>query len=386
MRLLVFASYFPPHVGGLEAYVRDLNVELLELGLVEEITVLAPRLPADAQERERPGERYAVFRYPAVDVIPNFPCPSAWRPGLWQTARAATAGRRHDLVVSHTRFFLSSAAALAYSRAARLPLLHVEHGSDFVHLSSRAATAVARGYDQTLGRAVLRRAESVVAISAAAADFVERLSGRSATVVHRGLDMERYDRVEPSAELRELSGGRPVISFVGRLIDGKGVTDLVEAFAALEPADALLCLVGDGPRRADLEAQARRLGIAERCRFLGYRPEEQALALIRASDVVVNPSYTEGLPTSVLEAAALGRAIVATDVGGTAEVVVPGAGGVLVNAHDPAALSAALRDLLGDAARRERLGAAARAHVIAGFDRVRAAERFAEVAREAARA
>jgi len=382
MRLLVFSPYFPPHVGGLEGYVRDLNDELIRLGLVESITVLAPRLPPEGLAFEQRGPCYRVVRHPAFDLIPNYPCPSPWRPAFWRATRAALRPGDHDVVVSHTRFFLSSACALAYSRAAGIPLIHVEHGSDFVHLGSSLHSRAARAYDLTLGRFVLRHAHEIVAISQAAADFVDELAGREAQVIYRGVDHERYDGVAPSAEMSVIAAGRPVATFIGRLIDGKGVADLVEAFARLREVNALLCIVGDGPRRAELEALAQRLRLSEGCVFLGYRRETEALALIRASDVVVNPSYTEGLPTSVLEAALLGRAILASDVGGTAEVVRDRESALLVPAGDVEALREGLSALLINPRLRSKLGLAARAQAVERFDPSAGAHRFAMLARQ----
>jgi glycosyltransferase involved in cell wall biosynthesis len=382
VRLLVFSPYFPPHVGGLEGYVRDLNDELIRLELVDSITVFTPRLPPEGAACEERTPGYRVVRHPAVELIPNFPFPSFWRPAFWSASRAALRPRDHDVAVSHTRFFLSSAGALAYSRAAGIPLIHVEHGSDFVHLGSPLHRRAARAYDLTLGRLVLRHANGVVAISQAAATFVKQLAARDAQVIYRGVDHERYDGVEPSRELLVIAAGRPAVTFVGRLIDGKGVADLIEAFAGLEGSDALLCIVGDGPRRADLEALAQRRGLAERCVFFGYRQEPEALALIRASDIVVNPSYTEGLPTSVLEGALLGRAILASDVGGTPEVVRDGASALLVPPGDIEALRRGLTALVADPELRARLGARAHTDAVARFDRSVSAHRFAELARQ----
>jgi glycosyltransferase involved in cell wall biosynthesis len=355
---------------------------LIHLGLVESITVLTPRLPPEGLALEQRAPGYRVVRHPAIHLIPNFPFPSFWRPGFWRAARVALHPRDHDVVVSHTRFFISSAGALAYSHATDTPLLHVEHGSDFVHLSSALHTRIARAYDMTLGRLVLCRANAVVAVSQAAADFVRDLAGREARVVYRGVDHERYDAVEPSRELSVLAAGRPVATFIGRLIDGKGVDDLIEAFAGVQEPDALLCIVGDGPRRTDLEVLARGHELGDRCVFLGYREEADALALIRASDIVVNPSYTEGLPTSVLEAALLGRAVLASDVGGTPEVVCDRESALLVPPGDVDALREGLSVLLADSQLRLRLGASARAEAVRRFDRSASARRFAQIAHQ----
>jgi glycosyltransferase involved in cell wall biosynthesis len=382
MRLLVFSPYFPPHIGGLEGYARDLNEELMRLGLVDQITVLAPRIPLEGALFQQLAPGYRVVRHPAAEAIPNYPCPAPWRRGFVAAMRSALDPREHDVVVCHTRFFLSSLGALLFSKLSGLPLIHVEHGSDYVHLASPVHSAAARFYDRTLGRLVLRRADAVIAISEAAARFVADLAGREAQVIYRGVDPARYDAVEPCGRLIDLAAGRPVVTFIGRLIDGKGVADLIESFAGLGETHALLCVVGDGPRRGELEALCAERGLADRCWFAGYQPEQRALELIRASDVVVNPSYTEGLPTSVLEAALMGRAILASDVGGTPEVVADERSALLVPAGDIDALRRGLATLLVDPALRARLGHTARSEAIERFDGSAGARRFVEVARQ----
>ena len=380
LRLLIFSPYFPPHVGGLEGYVSDLNEVLLRSGEVDGITVFTPWLPHEGAAVEDRGEGYVVVRYPAFELIPNFPVPKVWKREFWRALRS-TRPANHDVVVSHTRFFLTSALALVCARAVSRPLLHVEHGSDYVQLSGRAPRVAARIYDLSLGRLLLRHADGVIAVSHAAAGFVRQLAGCDAEVVHRGMWAQRLDAASADEDVLEWAAGRPMVTFVGRLIDGKGVPDLLHAFAAVGGVQAVACIVGDGPRRAELEMLAERLGIAELVLFLGYLPEEQAWRVIRASDIVVNPSYTEGLPTSVLEAALMGKAVLATDVGGTSEIVTDGRGGLLFEAHDIDGLRSGLTQLLEDPGLRERLGSAARAEAAGRFDWPICAARFVEVAR-----
>jgi glycosyltransferase involved in cell wall biosynthesis len=360
--------------------VSDLNDVLLRSGEVDGITVFTPWIPHEGVAIENRGGGYLVVRYPAFELIPNFPVPKLWRPAFWRALRSAHPSA-HDVFVSHTRFFLTSAFALLCARAMRRVLLHVEHGSDYVQLNGRLTRRAARAYDLLLGRLLLRRADGVVAISHAAAAFVQRLAGRRATVIHRGMWPERLEATTPDRHVLERAAGRLVISFVGRLIDGKGVPDLLHALARAQGPQAMACIVGDGPRRADLELLAGRLGISERVVFLGYLPEERAWAVIRASDIVVNPSYTEGLPTAVLEAALMGRAVLATDVGGTSEIVTDEQGGFLVSPHDVYGLCSRLEELLADPSLRERMGGAARVQATGRFDWRVSARRFTKVAR-----
>lgn len=182
--------------------------------------------------------------------------------------------------------------------------------------------------------------------------------------------------VEPASDVARRAGDAKVVAYAGRLIEGKGLSDLFESFAALG-GEPLLCIVGDGPLRAGLEAHAVRLGIADRVWFRGLLSLRETLAVLRAADVVVSPSYTEGLPTTVLEAALLGRAVVATNVGGTAEIVSDERSALLYPPRDVGALTRALRRLLDDAALRAALGDAARQQAAARFSWSACAEAFA---------
>ncbi len=380
LRLLVLAPYFPPHVGGLEGYASELNEALLGTGEVAAVTVLAPLLPADAAPFEDRGGGYAIVRYPAFELIPNFPVPKVWKRSFWRALRAADPAA-HEVLVSHTRFFLTSTLALLCARAVSRPLLHIEHGSDYVQLDSRPARLAARTYDLTLGRWLLRHADGVVAISRAAADFVWRLAAREVPVIYRGIRAEDLQAVPTDERVERWAGGRTLVTFAGRLIDGKGVSDLLTAVAALAAPECAICIVGDGPRRAQLEHLARQLGISERTLFLGYLREAEAWSVMRASDVIVNPSYTEGLPTSVLEAALMGKAVLATDVGGTAEIITVDRGGLLVKPHDVEGLRSALARLAADPGLRARLGASARAEASGRFAWEASAQSFLALAR-----
>jgi glycosyltransferase involved in cell wall biosynthesis len=162
----------------------------------------------------------------------------------------------------------------------------------------------------------------------------------------------------PRAELRRSLGVEgPLLATAGRLTPQKA---LDVAFAALqELAGATLLVVGDGEERARLEQSARTLAVADRVRFLGARPREEVLRVLRAADAAVLSSDWENFPHAVVEALAVGTPVVATTVGGVPEVVQDGVNGLLVPPGDGAALAVALRRVLGEPELRERLAAAA---------------------------
>jgi glycosyltransferase involved in cell wall biosynthesis len=146
----------------------------------------------------------------------------------------------------------------------------------------------------------------------------------------------------------------------GRLVPIKGFDLLLQALPAILdalPASRLL-LVGDGPDRPLLEAQARALGVADRVQLVGVHA--QVAPFLAAADLLVAPSRNEGLGKALVEAMALGCPVVATRVGGIPTVVADGETGRLVPPEDPGALAQAVAELLGDPGLRQTMGEAGR--------------------------
>jgi glycosyltransferase involved in cell wall biosynthesis len=160
--------------------------------------------------------------------------------------------------------------------------------------------------------------------------------------------------------------GVPRLIAVGRLKAPKDFLTLIRAFAELPDGSFEGLIVGDGPDRAPVEAEIRRLGLDGRVRLAGERSDVPAL--LADSDVFVLSSRSEGLPVSVLEAMAAGLPVVASDVGGLRELVVDGETGLLIPPGDATALAAALSHLIEDRDLRPALGAAGRARAEELFD------------------
>jgi glycosyltransferase involved in cell wall biosynthesis len=196
-------------------------------------------------------------------------------------------------------------------------------------------------------------------------------------VIRNAVDAHAVQRPPDPALRRALSGDgdAPLVLVIARLDVQKGHRYVLAA--AAQVPGAVLVVAGDGPERAGLEALAGELGIADRVRFLGWR--DDVPELLAVSDLVVLPSLYEGLPVSVLEAMAAGRAVVATAVGGTDEAVEDGESGLLVRPRDADGLAAAIRRLLQDNGLRDRLAAAGRARVERDFSAAAMVARITDV-------
>lgn len=217
-------------------------------------------------------------------------------------------------------------------------------------------------------RALARRVDRVIGVSRFTSERFHEALGwplDRLSVVPNAVAVERFTR-EPDPAVRaglEDGSGRPIVVVPARLEDQKGHRYLLEA-ARLLPDVRFLC-VGDGELRAALVADAARLGVGERFEFLGFRTDMDAL--FGACDLVVLPSLYEGLPLALIEAMAAGKAVVATDIGGTRELVIDGETGLLVAPRDPGALATAITSVLGDPSLACRFAAAGRERAVSGF-------------------
>ena len=321
---------------------------------------VAPERGPFTERAEREG--YAVH---VVDLRRSFRLDGA----LW----LARVLRRERASVLHTHT-LAAANALSRlaGRLAGVPVvshLHIEN-----HFRPVTRPMLAR-----LDNASARWASALVAVSEDTKRAYERQgypAGRI-EVIHNGVDLPP-NGVAPEND-------PPVIGEIARLCDVKGQRELIRALADVPRARLVLAgrdLEQGGAFADALAREAEGAGVADRVE-IGFR--EDVSALLTELDVLALPSWTEGLPMTVLEAMAHARPVVATPVGGTPEVVADGETGLLVPPRNPKALAAALRRLLDDPDLRRRMGEAGRRRVASEFTADRMAQRAVAVYERVAR-
>ena len=187
-------------------------------------------------------------------------------------------------------------------------------------------------------------------------------------VVHCGIDPAECVSESPGREGG--TGGDAQIICVGRLVQRKGQSLLIEACAALleRGMPVKLTLVGDGPARTGLEAHARLIGVGDRVRFTGAVGHDVILPMLRAADIFCLPSFSEGVPVVLMEAMAQSVPVVTTQIMGIPELVESERSGLLVAPGRVDVLVDALARLVEDPALRRQLGARGREKVLTEFD------------------
>lgn len=341
MRVLIFAAPFFPRKSGVGNYVVSLSKKLIEQG--HEITVLC----FDTENTGKFNENYQgikVLRVKNKNLLGVY----FWPDKKHLSEQLAKLDKKQfDLVITNTRFFHSSVVGMEYARKRNLQWIHVEHGSTLVQTNNPIIWLGSRIFDFTMGKKVLNNADRIVAISGGVEKFVRSISNNYKIIrIANGIETKGKKKPVKKGEVKN-------ILFVGRLIYAKGVQDLIRAFSMLG-GDYKLTIVGDGPYRRELEKLVKVFRLEKRVIFMGEKKREEVMKLYPKFDLFVNSSYSEGLPTSVLEAGLSGLPVIATDVGGTSDVIIGKRTGILIKEKDVEGLRKSLKLMIENKKLRER--------------------------------
>jgi len=353
--------------GGAERLMIDLLPRLVDLGVEPQVVAIQERngnVVAPALERlgfpvsvigiERLRERGALDRVisTVVDASPD---------------------------VIHTQLEFADILGTIAGHRLGIPTIATIHTMDRPRRWSREAARF-----RLMAWTLRRRADRIVAVSESARRHVLSRAGlpkRRTITIHNGIELEPYLLVgddERRAIRDELGLGadHPVVTTVAVLRRLKGIQYMLDAVPVLLEDHPRLryVVVGDGAYRDELVTRAASLGISDHVVFTGARSD--VAAVMAAGDLHVHPSLTEALPTVVIEAMAARRPVVATDVGGTSEVLT--AGGLLVPPRDTRRLADAVGRLLAHPRQRTALGLAGRRTASERFSIERQARRLAD--------
>lgn len=399
-RILCLTSNFPRwESDSTTPFVLHLAEDLVELGW--EVDVLAPHAPGAALEESFGRVRVSRFRYAwperaqtvcyqggALINLQKRPAEKLKLPALvaaeWWAARRQLARRRYDLVHSHW-LLPQGFVGRFVSRPAALPHVVTVHGGDVFALRGRALSACKK--------MVLRSADCVTVNSSVTEGAVRELVAEPPRLerVPMGIEVTELSEEERARAARLRSDQKGLLSlFVGRLVEEKGIFDLLEAHALLveKYPDAQLWIAGEGQEKERLRARAVERGLASSVRLLGWVQPDEVRLYLAAADVFIGPSkqsktgWREAQGLTFLEAMSVGTPVVATRSGGIVDSIEHEETGLLVSEGEPGEIAHAVVRLIEERELRQRLVENAGRHVRARFSRDASARHFDRVFRE----
>jgi glycosyltransferase involved in cell wall biosynthesis len=374
MRIALVSEHANPLavVGGVDAGGQNVHVAALAGGLVErghDVTVYSRRDTASAPERVRAAEGYVVTHVPAG---PPSDVPKdqllQYMPAFGDYLRQCWAEEPVDVV--HAHFWMSGLASMRAARPGGTPVLQTFHALGSVKRRQQGSHDTSPPARIALERRLCRSVDRVIATCRDEVAELRRmgLPPDRASIIPCGVDTDAF---RPTPAVTAPGGPhRPRLLVIGRIVERKGVGNVIEALAHLPGVELVVAggpapdLVGTDPQVVRLRRLARRLGVEDRVRFLGSVGRPDLPALTCSADVVVAVPWYEPFGIVPVEAMACGRPVVGSAVGGLLDTVVPGVTGELVPPRRPDLLAPVLRDLLADPARRAAYGRAGRERAV----------------------
>ncbi|MCG7879188.1 MAG: glycosyltransferase family 4 protein [Candidatus Thiodiazotropha taylori] len=273
--------------------------------------------------------------------------------------------RKRAIDIIHTHDFRSNIYGLICARSQRLPLVSTCHGWISNNWKGRLYTAI--------DKYLLRFHDQIIVVSDVMKKRLERsgIQSDKIHVINNALVINDYEIKRENSKFRNelnISKDKKIIASIGRLSPEKRQDIFLSAAKYLvgKNRDLIFLIVGVGPEEDELRALANELGISDNVIFSGYRND--MVDIYNGIDLVVQSSNTEGMPNVVLESLLMGVPVIATNVGGTAQIVQHNVNGVLIESEDLSALEYALEEYINNVAKHNEMALVGRNHVIENFN------------------
>ena len=312
--IAIFSGYYLPHLGGVERYTYNLAQKLKKMGY--KIIIITSRYNEDLKEIEETD-------YAKIVRLPTYKIVSERYPINKQNRRCKelleiVKKENINSAIIQTRFWTTSYIASKFVEKNNIPACLIEHGSTHFTVNNKILDFFGEIYEHQLTNSIKKRVKDYYGVSKKCTEWLKHFNIEAKGVFYNSVnteEIEKYNKyIKKSAE-------KIVITYTGRMIEEKGVLRLIEAFKNLEKRynNLELNLAGDGPILEKIIQDNKNIASIK---VLGTISHEEVLKLLGRTNIFVNPShFSEGLPTTILEAGMMKCAVVATPMGGTVEII-----------------------------------------------------------------
>lgn len=329
--VVIFSAQYPPHVGGIESFTRNLADALANQG--HEVLVVT-------NDTNRAGAgvisegAFKVMRLPCLSLIDGrlpIPLVSPTRAKLIKQLKQM----QFDGVLINARFYPHSLLGMKLASAHRIRPLVLDHGSAYLSFSNRMIDPVVRAYERAITALGKIYHPAYFGISKKSAEWLSEFDITAEGIISNSIDAKAYRDLSSRRDFRTELGigqGEVMVAFIGRLIPEKGIKSLIEASKSPEISECgtVFVLAGNGPMASDVISNQ-----SDTLRYVGRLNAPDVSSLLQQSNLLCLPTRSEGFSTTLLEASACGCPAIVTDVGGARELIPSSNYGTIIGSMEP---------------------------------------------------
>lgn len=312
--IAIFSGYYLPHLGGVERYTYNLAKKLHMMG--NKIIIVTSRY--DKQLKEIEETEYAkIYRLPTFKICSGR-YPINKKNKQFNTMMRMLENENIDSAIIQTRFWTTSYFASKFITKNKIPSCLIEHGSTHFTVNNKILDKFGEIYEHKLTNSIKKNVKDFYGVSKKCTEWLKHFDIQAKGVFYNSIDINEIEQYE---KYIDKNNDKIVITYTGRMIEEKGILKLINAFKELEKkyANLELNLAGSGPI---LDKIINENKDSKNIKILGKISHEEVLKLLGRTHIFVNPSaFSEGLPTTILEAGIMKCAVIATPMGGTTEII-----------------------------------------------------------------
>ena len=347
----IFAAQYFPHLGGVERYTYNLSKKLIEQG--NEVIIVTSNV--DRIKSYELMDGIPVYRLPCINLLEGrYPVLKVTKE-FWKIHRILR-NKQFDMVIVNTRFYLHSLYGMVFAKLKKVKCITIEHGTSHLSVHNIFWDFVGGVYEHCLTKVDQIFCHDYYGVSQACNEWLEHFHIKARGVLYNSINLDEIEQLKSQKNksfrmLYQIPKDAIVISFTGRLLKEKGLTELLNVMEQLHEymQNVYLFIAGDGDMEAEIKQRKKEYIIP-----LGRINIQEIVALLSETDIFCLPSVSEGFSTSILEAAACGCYIITTARGGAGELLVNDQYGTIIPDNRESYLLHAIENAIANPKHRER--------------------------------